>query len=85
MQPNDSHDSSLNCQHDYAPNKRQREFERYRKLVQATPLPLIISKNLKGRSRVAVRSVRDLETYVTFIDKLCHKFHCFYGHKKVSH
>ena len=64
-------------------SRRKQEAEHYRSLILAESLPATIEINLKGRSRVAVKTVRDLELYMTFIEELSRKYHQFYGFKKV--
>lgn len=64
-------------------SKRKLDVQKNRAIILATKLPPEIELNLRGRSRVAVRTVRDLETYITFVDELCRRHHNFYGHKKV--
>ena len=65
-------------------SKRKDELAKYRSLILAEPVPSSIEISLKGHSRVAVRTIRDLEVYMSFIDELSRKYHLFYGHKKVS-
>jgi hypothetical protein len=66
-------------------SRRRIDIQRNRELILSTILPPEIETNLRGRSRVAVRTVRDLEIYVTFIDDLCRRHQHFYGHKKVRY
>ena len=65
-------------------SKRKLDTQKKRDVILATRLPSIIETNIKGRSRVAVRTVRDLEVYVSFIEEICQIHHKFYGHKKVK-
>ena len=55
----------------------------FRKAIMSTSLPMQIQTNLKGRSRVAVRTVGDLETYVDFITALSLQYREYSDHKKV--
>lgn len=65
-------------------SKRKEDLVKYRSLILAESVPSSIEISLKGHSRVAVKTIRDLETYMRFIDELSRKYHLFYGHKKVS-
>ena len=70
-----------------ASGSSKRKFEssddQLREAIMSTSLPLRIQTNLKGRSRVAVRTVGDLETYVDFITSLSLQYQEYSEHKKV--
>jgi hypothetical protein len=60
-----------------------RKNSSFREEILATKLPFEIQSKLSGHARVAVKTVRDLETYMTFLEKLYSKYSSYYGYKKV--
>jgi hypothetical protein len=49
--------------------------------ILATQLPVAIAAKIRGRSRVSVRNVRDLQLYMGFVESLCNEYRAYEGSK----
>lgn len=55
------------------------ETEAVRKAILSTKLPNTITRRLKGKSRVAVKSIEDLEQHIKIIDQLTFMYQNYHG------
>lgn len=55
------------------------EADAVRKSILSTKLPTTITRRLKGKSRVAVKTIEDLEQHIRIIDHLTYMYQNYHG------